>query len=91
MSIITISTLSELSIRLNEIIKNTPNIAYLSYIDGEYGFRCLWYNGFVRHYANKQRKSGNLVVGFCFKGNTIFLKELCDIIIEYKHIIYDMI
>jgi len=90
MSIITISTLSELSTQLDKIIKNTPNITYISYIDGEYGFRCLWYNGFVRHYTNKQRKSGNLVVGFCFKGNTIFLKELCDIIIEYKETAFNL-
>jgi hypothetical protein len=48
------------------------NIAYISYIEGEYGLRMVIYNSIVREFVNKQKELKNSIVGLCFKSNTYF-------------------
>ena len=67
---------------LNELIITYPNMAFISYIEGEYGCRCLFYRTIVDDYCIKQKELKNTTVGICFKGNTLFLKDNVDIIIE---------
>ena len=76
----------------NEItrLKNEyPNLAFISYIDGEYGFRVVLYNCLAYDFAIKQRELKNPIVGLCFIGNTFFLKHYCDIIIEVQDIAFE--
>jgi len=58
------------------------NVAYISYIEGEYGMRVFLYKTLVQQFVNKQRDNNNKIIGFCFKGTTCFMKEYCDIILE---------
>jgi hypothetical protein len=67
---------------LKEIIAENENMAFISYIEGEYGGRCLFYGSIVNDFCIKQKELKNTRVGICFKGNTIFLKDNVDIIIE---------
>jgi len=65
-----------------------PNLAFISYIDGEIGFRVILYNSLVYQFASKQRELNNFTVGLCFIGNTFYLKHYCDIIIEVQDIAF---
>ena len=71
------------------VLKNEhPNLAFISYIDGEIGFRVILYNSLVYQFATKQRELKNPIVGLCFIGNTFYLKQYCDIIIEVQDIAF---
>ena len=66
-----------------------PNLAFISYLDGEYGFRVILYNSIVYQFSKIQRTLKNPIVGICFIGNTFFLKHYCDIIIEVQDIAFE--
>ena len=66
-----------------------PNLAFISYLDGEYGFRVILYNSIVYQFSKIQRTLKNPIVGLCFVGNTFFLKHYCDIIIEVQDIAFE--
>lgn len=74
--------IESIRILLNELVNTYPNMAFISYIEGEYGGRCLFYGTIVNDYCIKQKELKNTIIGICFKGNTLFLKDNVDIIIE---------
>lgn len=65
-----------------------PSLAFISYLDGEYGFRVILFNSLVYQFSQLQRKLKNPIVGLCFIGNTFFLKHYCDIIIEVQDVAF---
>ena len=65
-----------------------PNLSFISYIDGEYGFRAVLYNCLAYDFATKQRELKNPIVGLCFIGNTFYLKHYCDVILEVQDIAF---
>jgi hypothetical protein len=76
------ASIPEIYETLNSLKTQYTNIGYISYIEGEYGLRAVIYNSMVREFVNKQKELKNIIVGLCFKSNTYFLKDICDIIIE---------
>ena len=74
---------------ITRLKREHPNLAFISYIDGEIGFRVILYNSLVYQFAKKQRELKNFIVGLCFVGNTFYLKHYCDIIIEVDDIAFE--
>jgi len=68
--------------------KEHPDLAFISYLDGEYGYRVILYNSIVYQFALKQKEQKKFIVGLCFIGNTFFLKHYCDLIIEVQDIAF---
>ena len=68
--------------------KEHPDLAFISYLDGEYGYRVILYNSIVYQFSLKQKEQKNFIVGLCFIGNTFFLKHYCDLIIEVQDIAF---
>jgi hypothetical protein len=89
MQIIKIDNNPESFLELIKTLKNEhPNLAFISHIGGEIGFRVILYNSLVYQFASKQRELNNFIVGLCFIGNTFYLKHYCDIIIEVQDIAF---
>ena len=89
MQIIKIDNNPESFLELMKTLKNEhPNLAFISHIGGEIGFRVILYNSLVYQFASKQRELNNFIVGLCFIGNTFYLKHYCDIIIEVQDIAF---
>jgi len=73
---------------ITDLKKQYPNLAFISYVGGEIGFKVILYNSLVYHFSMIQRQQKNLIVGLCFIGNTFYLKHYCDIIIEVQDIAF---
>ena len=73
---------------ITELKNQHPNLAFISYMGGEIGFKVVLYNSLVHHFSMFQREQQNLIVGLCFIGNTFYLKHYCDIIIEVQDIAF---
>jgi hypothetical protein len=73
---------------ITQIRTINPSLAFISYLDGEYGFRVILFNSLVYQFSQLQRKLKNPIVGLCFIGNTFFLKHYCDIIIEVQDVAF---
>ena len=59
-------------------------LAFISYIEGEFGYRVLHYSSNVKEFAMKQRELGHFILAVCFKGNTFYLQDCCDLCIEIQ-------
>ena len=89
MTIIKIDNNPETFLELMKTLKNEhPNLAFISHIGGEIGYKVILYNSLVYQFSNAQRQLNNFIVGFCFIGNTFFLKHYCDIVIEVQDIAF---
>jgi hypothetical protein len=77
------SKVDDIKNTISKIINDYNNIAFISYIDGEYGMRTYLYTTIVKNFIEIQKELNNIIVGICFKGLT-FLLESCDIIIEIQ-------
>jgi len=89
MQIIKIDNNLESLLELMKTLKNEhPNLAFISHIGGEIGFRVILYNSLVYQFSMAQRQINNFIVGFCFIGNTFFLKHYCDVVIEVQDIAF---
>jgi hypothetical protein len=89
MTIIKIDNNPETFLELMLNLKNEhPNLAFISHIGGEIGYKVILYNSLVYQFSNAQRQLNNFIVGFCFIGNTFFLKHYCDIVIEVQDIAF---
>jgi hypothetical protein len=73
---------------ITDLKNQHPNLAFISYMGGEIGFKVVLYNSLVYNFSMSQREHQNLIVGLCFIGNTFYLKHYCDIIIEVQDIAF---
>lgn len=70
-----------------ELIKNKhKELAFISYIDGEYGMRVSIYNSHVKNFIKdvKNINQKTSIIGICFINHSIFIKDICDDIIEIQ-------
>ena len=89
MTVIKIDNNPETFLEVMKTLKNEhPNLAFISHLDGEIGYRVILYNSLVYQFSNVQRQHNNFIVGLCFIGNTFFLKHYCDVIIEVQDIAF---
>jgi hypothetical protein len=68
--------------------KEHPDLAFISYIGGEIGFKVILYNSIIYNFSRFQRGQNKFIIGLCFIGNTFFLKHYCDIILEVQDIAF---
>lgn len=74
---------------LIQLQSSYKNIAFISYINGEYGCRVWLYNSIVRYFVEEQKKINNIIIGICFKGLKFYIEDLCDIIIEIQNVDFE--
>lgn len=65
-------------------IQYGERMAFVSYIDGEYGCRVMLYNSVVRDFATQQHDQNRVVVSLVFKGLTFYVQEYSDIVVEIQ-------
>ena len=82
------NTLQSFYNEMTRLKSEHPNLSFISYIDGEIGFRVILYNSLVYQFATKQRELNNFIVGLCFIGNTFYLKHYCDVVLEVQDIAF---
>ena len=85
MTVIKIDNNPETFLELMLNLKNEhPNLAFISHIGGEIGFKVILYNSLVYQFSMAQRQLNNFIVGFCFIGNTFFLAIISIIILKVQ-------
>jgi hypothetical protein len=82
------NSIEEIKETIEKLRASWPTMAYISYAGGELGLIGFFYQTMISRFVRKQRELGNLVVGFCLKGSTSYLKPIADIIIEMNDIVF---
>jgi hypothetical protein len=78
------NSINEINQLLVNLRSTYPNYAFISYIDGEYGMRCLMYNTYVKEFCTLLTNQNTITIGICFLNTKVYLDGICDHIIEIQ-------
>ena len=76
---------------ITKLKEEYSNTAFVSYIDGEFGCRAWFYNSVVKEFVQIQKNENKTVIGLVFKGNKLFLNDICDIVIEIQSVTFNFL